>query len=242
MWPSPCAASSGRKARIPWMTPHRLTPSTHFHAESGPNHGSAWLATPALLQTTCTVPKRSTAAAARALTAASLLTSVGTASVLAPRPAIFSEAASSAGCSTSASTTSSPARANRSASAKPIPLAAPVTTATFPAVSSMAGFLIRLGFTLRRLVRPSTPWNSRDAGASLLGRPPRPGARLPDLHGSDVRQQAIADDLSELAGPVLRRRNRQPSARSDSGRAGTRRARRLRADHDGCMADDMEVV
>jgi len=120
------------------MTPHRLTPSTHFHAESGPNHGSARLATPALLQTTCTAPKRSIAAAARALTAASSLTSVGTASVLPPRPAIFSEAARSAGCSTSASTTSSPARANRSANAKPIPLAAPVTTATFPAVSSMA--------------------------------------------------------------------------------------------------------
>ena len=137
MWPSPCAARSGRKARIPWMTPHRLTPSTHFHAESGPNHGSARLATPALLQTTCTDPKRSIAAAARALTAASSLTSVGTASVLPPRPAICSAAARSAGCSTSASTTSSPARANRSASAKPIPLAAPVTTATFPAVSSM---------------------------------------------------------------------------------------------------------
>ena len=157
MWPSLCAASSGRKARIPWMTPHRLTPSTHFHAESGPNHGSAWLPTPALLQTTCTAPKRSTAAAARALTATSSLTSVGTASVLAPRPAILSEAACSAGCSTSASTTSSPARANRSASASPIPLAAPVTTATFPAVSSMVPPLVRPGFTLHRLVRPRTP-------------------------------------------------------------------------------------
>ena len=140
------------------MTPHRLTPSTHFHAESGPNHGSARLATPALLQTTCTAPKRSIAAAARAFTAASSLTSVGTASVLTPRPAIFSEAACSAGCSTSARTTSSPARANRSASAKPIPLAAPVTTATFPTVSSMAASLIRLGFTLPGCCR--TGWRT----------------------------------------------------------------------------------
>src|ERR1700747_1731172 len=110
MWPSPCAVSTGRKARIPWMTPHRLTPSTHFHAESGPNHGSARLATPALLQPACTAPKRSTAAAARILTAASSLTSVGTASVLPPKPAIFSEAACSAGYSACGLTTSSPAR------------------------------------------------------------------------------------------------------------------------------------
>jgi hypothetical protein len=40
------------------MTPHRLTPSTHLHVEIGPNHGSASLATPVLLHTTCTAPKR----------------------------------------------------------------------------------------------------------------------------------------------------------------------------------------
>jgi hypothetical protein len=40
--------------------------------------------------------------------------------------------------STSASTTSIPLLANRSANAKPIPLAAPVTTATFPVPKSIA--------------------------------------------------------------------------------------------------------
>lgn len=43
--------------------------------------------------------------------------------------AIFRSAVSRASCSISARTTSSPARAKRSASAKPMPLAAPVTTA-----------------------------------------------------------------------------------------------------------------
>src|SRR5215469_3744502 len=51
--PPPWLSICGRKARMPWMTPHRLTPSTHFQEEIGPNHGSATLSTPALLHTTC---------------------------------------------------------------------------------------------------------------------------------------------------------------------------------------------
>ena len=50
-----------------------------------------------------------------------------------PRPAAASRAVSSK----SASTTRIPAAAKRSASARPIPLAAPVTTAIFPGASSM---------------------------------------------------------------------------------------------------------
>jgi hypothetical protein len=39
----------------------------------------------------------------------------------------------------------------------------PVTTATFPAVSSMAPPRVRPGFKLRRLTRPSAPWSSHPA-------------------------------------------------------------------------------
>src|SRR3954447_19850452 len=77
MWPSPWRTRIGRNARIPCTTPQRLTPRTHSHAESGPNHGSVRLLTPALLQTTWTDPNRSSAAAARAATAALWLTGVG---------------------------------------------------------------------------------------------------------------------------------------------------------------------
>jgi acyl-CoA synthetase (AMP-forming)/AMP-acid ligase II len=108
MWPSPCSARMGRKVRIPWTTPHRLTPRTHVHADSGPNHGSALLPTPALLHTTCTDPKRSTAASANASTASWSLTSVGTASVSTPTALILSAALVSAASSTSARTTSRP--------------------------------------------------------------------------------------------------------------------------------------
>jgi hypothetical protein len=51
---------------------------THCQEVTGPNHGSAKVSTPALLQTTWTDPKRSTAAAARVATEAATLTSVRT--------------------------------------------------------------------------------------------------------------------------------------------------------------------
>src|SRR5579862_4344796 len=137
MWPSPCSTRAGRKARTPWITPHRFTPSTHSQGSVGPNHGSDRLDTPALLHTTCTAPNRWRAAAARARTEASSLTSVGTTSVSTPGRRTCSAAVASAASSTSASTTWSPEAAKRFAKARPIPLAAPVTTATFPGSNSI---------------------------------------------------------------------------------------------------------
>jgi integrase len=53
-----------------------------------------------------------------------------------------------------------------------------------------------------------------------------PRAALIYLHGSDARQQAIAEGLSELAGPELRKGRRRPSGRGAPGRSGTQRARK----------------
>jgi hypothetical protein len=53
-----------------------------------------------------------------------------------------------------------------------------------------------------------------------------PRAALIYLHGSDARQQAIADGLSELAGPELLKGGKRPSGRGASGRSGTQRARK----------------
>ena len=92
-------------------------------------------ATPALLHTMCTRPKRASAASRRRSTASASETSVGTAMVSTPCAATAAAASSSRGTSTSASTTFIPAAANRSANARPIPLAAPVITAVFPARS-----------------------------------------------------------------------------------------------------------
>ena len=130
----------GRKARQPWTTPQKLTPITHSQALSGPNQASPRGATPALLHTRCTAPKRSTACSARALHLG-LLADVGAHGehLDAVRRHLRRGGRASASSWTSASTRSIPAPANRSASASPIPLPAPVTTATCPVVSSMGG-------------------------------------------------------------------------------------------------------
>ena len=94
-------------------------------------------------------PKRSIAAAASACTDASSLTSVRTVSVSTPRAPMRSAAAASPASSTSASTTCMPALANRSANASPIPLAAPVTTATLPASSCMGLSFVTWSFVSR---------------------------------------------------------------------------------------------
>jgi len=54
-----------------------------------------------------------------------------------------------------------------------------------------------------------------------------PRAALIYLHGSDVRQQAIANGLSELAGPELRKGRRRPSGRGTSDRSGTQHFLRM---------------
>src|SRR4029453_4285565 len=83
----------------------------------------------------CTPPNASRARAASASTSAAFATLVGTASVSTPAPATARAPSPGGARSMSASTTFIPAIANRCASARPIPLAAPVTTAALPAKS-----------------------------------------------------------------------------------------------------------
>jgi hypothetical protein len=49
-----------------------------------------------------------------------------------------------------------------------------------------------------------------------------PRAALIYLHGSDARQQAIAEGFSELTGPELRKKKRRPYGRGASGRSDAR--------------------
>ena len=48
------------------------------------------------------------------------------------------------------------------------------------------------------------------------------------LHGSDKRQQAIADSLSQLASDELKRGSKRNAARPCAGRPGTQRGRKRR--------------
>src|SRR5262245_29153060 len=119
------------------MTPHRLTPRSHSQSATVCIQVRPERATPALLHTTCTAPKRSSAACASASTSAAFDTSVRTSSACRPVAATSPAASLSAPASTSASTTCIPAAAKRSASARPIPLPAPVTTAILSVKSFM---------------------------------------------------------------------------------------------------------
>ena len=144
---SPCSISRGTNARTPWIGPQRFTPSTQAQSASVRCHDTPAWNTPALRQTRCAPPNVSKAAAASASTAAASLTSVGTASVSAPSAATSAAASSSTAASMSAITTRMPSRAAVRDSPRPIPLAAPVITATFPAKSSITP--PSLGFSAR---------------------------------------------------------------------------------------------
>src|SRR5436190_4526289 len=128
----------GTKWRMPCSTPRKLTPSTQsqssvamFQTPSPPKPPP----TPALLHRIWTLPQVSNAVSARRFTSASRITSMRTAIAVAPLARIEASAASSGAASISASTTFMPSWANRAARARPMPLAAPVTTAILPANS-----------------------------------------------------------------------------------------------------------
>src|SRR5919106_621514 len=142
--PSPCSIIRGTNERMPWATPSRLTSTIQRQRSAGTVHASPPMPTPALLHSTCAVPNRSNVAAASASTADGSRTSVTTAATSsAPNwSARASIALSSAARSTSATTTRIPSRAKRWASAKPMPDAPPVTTATLPSRSSIRGTLV----------------------------------------------------------------------------------------------------
>src|SRR5438034_4579268 len=93
--------------------------------------------TPALLKATSSRPKASTALSRADLTSSPRVTSHLTASGRPPCSSIM-RAVSWLPCSdTSATTTLAPSRAYASAAARPMPLAAPVTNATFPVKSAL---------------------------------------------------------------------------------------------------------
>src|SRR5258708_5550202 len=120
---------------MPWMTPQRLTPSTHSHwacvsVAIGPPPP-----TPALLHTTCTAPKRSTLLTASSSTDSAEDTSVGTVRVSTPEAATPSSASLRAPSSMSAMTTFIPSAAKRLDNPSPIPLSAPVPPPPLPHTS-----------------------------------------------------------------------------------------------------------
>ena len=131
---SPWASMPGTNARMPCSTPPRLTSSMAAQSSAPSSQATPGRITPALLHSRWTSPSSPATRSASRWTSASSATSVTAVSTRgAPAARTSRPASSSRDRSRSAIATSIPSAANRRASAKPIPLAPPVTTATFPA-------------------------------------------------------------------------------------------------------------
>lgn len=125
-----CSIIFGTKLRMPLMTPHRFTLRTHCQSFSVAVVKKHRVLTPALLNNRCTAPNPLKVLFARVSICITFDTSNLTALTSAP---LFFKLASSSNrgsSSTSTSTTFIPSLTHLVARAFPIPLAAPVTTAT----------------------------------------------------------------------------------------------------------------
>src|SRR6266404_1352398 len=151
--PPPCLSIRGISYLMHRKTPRRSMLMIRSHSSSSTSAvGTNFFgSTPALLKATSSRPKASTVLCRAALTSSPRVTSHLTASARPPCSSIM-RAVSWLPCSdTSATTTLAPSRANASAAARPMPLAAPVTNATFPVKSALPCVSIRL--LLRGLFR-----------------------------------------------------------------------------------------
>ena len=136
--PSPCASSRGRNVWIPLTTPPSSTSRPQSQSSYRASVTGPRMPMPALLQSTCTLPKtRSASSAARARPSRSVTSSsIACTFCRRPLPAKRSRAASRWSGRRSAITTFIPAATNASLMPRPIPLAPPVTNAVLPATSS----------------------------------------------------------------------------------------------------------
>ncbi|MNF70716.1 hypothetical protein D3C84_526390 [compost metagenome] len=134
----PWASSSGRKARMPLITPPRLTARARCHCESLSSQQLPVCITPALLNSRSTVPKRCRAASRRCSSCVASATSVTWVSTCTPCSLSCAARRSRDSPSRSARTRCSLSVMARSARPRPMPLAAPVITATRYGCSFMA--------------------------------------------------------------------------------------------------------
>src|SRR5436305_538377 len=131
-WPEPRRSMSGSTASMAYITPNRFT--SIIRTCSGTFGGShlVGMPTPAFATSKSTGPRRSvsdpTAASSRSRSA----TSAVAVSTVPPRARMAAASWSSKSCRRATRPSRQPTRARSSASAQPMPLDAPVTTATLP--------------------------------------------------------------------------------------------------------------
>src|SRR5262245_19802076 len=155
--PPPRLRISGISYFMHRKTPWRLVSMIRFHSASSYSAvGAAFVGRiPALLKAKSSRPNASTVLSRAAFTSSARVTSHRTASARPPCSSIM-RIVSWLPCSdTSATTTLAPSRANASAAARPMPLAAPVTKATFPAKLPFRSVVIPNSFPCCPASRPA---------------------------------------------------------------------------------------
>src|SRR5690242_13196406 len=201
-WPSPPWASMrGTNDRTPWTTPMRLMPSVHCQSSRVAVQAGPPTATPALLKTRCTAPKRSHARAASKSTSGAFETSQRKDSQRTPSFATSSAVSRIPFSSMSASATAMASRAHATASSRPMPLPAPVTTAVLPFRSRTRR--LQLGGHAARPHLVAQPFQGLPpelVAAARVEEPEMADGRFPELRR---RQVAAVDSRAPVKGVQL---------------------------------------
>jgi hypothetical protein len=127
---------------MPYTTPKTLTRNSASRSSGEVSSRSLTWAIPALLMKTSTLPSSLATRSTSPKTASRSETSAAIATDRRPRALTSSATFSAPSALTSLMATSAPSAASRSAMALPIPLAAPVTTATFLSMLLMGTYLL----------------------------------------------------------------------------------------------------
>src|SRR5215217_7684349 len=183
--------------------PRRFTATRRSHSSSVISWaGLTGCSMPALLKAMSRPPKRSTVAASAASICSLLVTSHATATAWPPACSIRRAVSSTPSAAMSATTTPAPSRANARAAARPMPLVAPVTKATFPSKRLTGAPVARPGL---RLGRASRGRASGDPLRVPVGQAGRHVAMRVDLREQQPRLVLDALDHVLAGGPAQRR-------------------------------------
>src|SRR6266851_2518052 len=189
--PPPCSRISGAAALVHRNGPVRLTVSTRFQSSSDVSSSGANTATPALLTSASSRPKRRSISAIALATALASETSQCSPSVL-PAAASASTLFHNNSPSMSSSATLQPSARNRFATASPMPRAAPVTSATLCGEGGMGGSVC--GWSILRSYSPcDAPCRERGAQHDPYG---LLVMQLPGTLETASRVQILASDKS----------------------------------------------
>src|SRR5215210_279115 len=208
--PPPCSSIRGTSYFMHKNTPRRLMATIRSHSSSVTSAiALTSFSTPALLKAASSRPKVSMVSSRAAFTSSVHVTSHATASARPPSSSIR-RAVSRTFCSKMSETTpAAPSRANASAVARPMPLAAPVTNATFPAWLPWSFVAISRSFSRRRrhsgltssgLPQPSGPHHYLDRLAIVhrpvaVGHPVEAHDTVEDAAGLDPALQHVRQEL-----------------------------------------------